>query len=126
MAIAAGVVGYPHGTTLVSFLHMTAQGRCAADLDGPHCLQMPQGHLMSMGWPEGRPVCPKNISYFNKASHQKPLLLWGRLLIAGQKIDGAFYLPKISSCDMKIGGCRLCCDMTQKTLDVVEIGAGFE
>ncbi len=50
----------------------------------------------------------------------------GRLLIAGQKIDRAFCLCKILSCDMKIDGCCFCYRMTQKMLDVIQIGAGSE
>jgi hypothetical protein len=40
MAVAAGVVRYPQLATVVALIHMTAQDRCTADLDGPHGPQM--------------------------------------------------------------------------------------
>jgi len=36
MAVPAGVAGYPQLATMVALIHMTTQGCCAADLDGPH------------------------------------------------------------------------------------------
>jgi hypothetical protein len=70
MAVAAGVVGDPQSTTMITLIHMAAKLGGAADLNSPHGTQMPHRHLV--GLPVGRSIGPEDIGHFKTALHQKP------------------------------------------------------
>lgn len=73
VAVTAGVVGYPQGTTMVAFLHMATKLGSAASLDGPHGPQVSSRHLMAVNLSINGTVGPKNIGHFKGTSHGKPL-----------------------------------------------------
>jgi hypothetical protein len=70
MTVAAGVVGDPQATTMITLIHMAPKLGGAANLNSPHGTQMPQRHLV--GLPVGLSIGPKDIGHFKTALHQKP------------------------------------------------------
>jgi len=88
VAIAAGVIGYPQGTAMITLLYMTAKLSRAAGLDGPHGPQMPSRHLMAVSLPIPGTVAAKDIRHLKGAAHEKPPSLGTSLY----EINGAFYL----------------------------------
>jgi hypothetical protein len=61
--IAARVVGDPQGTAAITPFHMTTKLGGAADFNGTHGTQVPEGHLLSMGITIGSSKGPKNMGH---------------------------------------------------------------
>jgi len=69
-------------------------------------------------------VGPKDIGHLKGTSHRKsPFLMAGLLL---EQIDGAPDPCNVLPRNVKIDGRGVRCRMTQKPLDVVQIGSGFQ
>jgi len=81
VAITTRVIGYPHFTAHIAFVHMTTQLGCAADLYGIHNTIVTPLHSVLARFPIRLTVGPEDIGYLQLLFHERPSLLRLRLLI---------------------------------------------
>src|SRR5580700_9420814 len=59
--VAAAVVGYRRVGAVLAACHVTAEGRCAAVLDGAHHLELVKAHVAAIGMTPRGPVAAEDI-----------------------------------------------------------------
>jgi len=70
VSISARVVGNPQSTAAITLFHMTTKLGGAADLNGTHGTQVPEGHRLSMGITIGSSKGPENMGHLQQPFHE--------------------------------------------------------
>jgi len=71
VSVSARVVGDPQSTAVITLFHMTTKLGGAANLNGTHGTQVPEGHLLSMSITIGSSKGPENMGHLQRPFHGK-------------------------------------------------------